>query len=101
MDRWQDDDERRARIVGLLSEVDRFRRQLEAAEALAAATDLEPWARRRADDRLPGARKGLDASIYIALADVAKPPAQDVADAAAVPLEYVEAVRERIERRRY
>lgn len=85
--------------MGLLGEVERFSRQLQAAEAIASAGDLDAWMQRRADDQVPGARKGLDAAIYMALSDVSEPPAEDVAAAAGRTVEYVESVRARIGRK--
>jgi hypothetical protein len=99
-DRWQDDHDRRARIVGLLAEVERFRLEREAAIGIASARDLDDWMQRRADDRVLASRKGLDAAIYIALADASRPPVDDVAAAAGETVEYVEAVRERVNRPR-
>lgn len=95
MDRWQDDRDRAEAIRRWLEEVDGARRTREAALAH-AAEDLDPWLQRRADELANGSRKGLDASIWMALSAKVGVPADEIAAAAGVDLEYVEAVRERI-----
>lgn len=95
-DRWQDDLGRADHIRAWLDEVAAMRAQLDARTAEAAAGDLDRWMQRRAEDLAAGARKGLDASIWMALAAKVGVPPEEIARAAGVDLAYVEQVRARI-----
>lgn len=96
MDRWQDDLERAEQIRAWLDEVASTKAQLDARIAEAGAGDLDRWMQRRADEIAVGARKGLDAAIWMASSAAVGVPLEEIAVAAGEDLEYVEAVRKRI-----
>jgi hypothetical protein len=94
-DRWQDDEARARRVRAFLGDVVEARERLASAEEV-DVSGLDAWMRRRQDGLVAGARKGLDAAIWMALTDRSAPPVDDVAAAAEVDVAHVEAVRARV-----
>jgi hypothetical protein len=93
-DRWQDDPD--SRVPGLLAEIARHRRELDRADAAMQAGCESRYEHSQRSAHQRGARQALDAAIGMAVLDRTPPPDADVADAAGIDADAVEAVRARL-----